>query len=77
MLVTAFQDPVQVDQPGYRLPSTRQLARGRRPLVVHFAAIFVSPFARAAAGVGEGMIRLSEGIEHPDDLVADLAQALG
>lgn len=37
---------------------------------------FVSPAARAAAGVGEGMIRLSVGIEHPDDLVADLAQAL-
>lgn len=38
---------------------------------------FVSPAARGAAGVGEGMIRLSVGIEHPDDLVADLAQALG
>ena len=37
---------------------------------------FVSPEARAAAGVGEGMIRLSVGIEHPDDLVADLDQAL-
>ena len=37
---------------------------------------FVSPEARAAAGVGEGMIRLSVGIEHPDDLVADLSQAL-
>ena len=35
-----------------------------------------SPEARAAAGVGEGMIRLSVGIEHPDDLVADLSQAL-
>lgn len=31
---------------------------------------------RAAHGVGEGMVRLSLGIEHPDDLVADLAQAL-
>jgi len=37
---------------------------------------FVSQEAREAAGVGEGMIRLSVGIEHPDDLVADLAQAL-
>ncbi|AOW11908.1 methionine gamma-lyase [Hydrogenophaga crassostreae] len=37
---------------------------------------FVSPEVRAIAGVGEGMIRLSVGIEHPDDLVADLAQAL-
>ncbi len=31
---------------------------------------------RAAHGITEGMVRLSVGIEHPDDLVADLAQAL-
>ncbi len=37
---------------------------------------FVSQQAREAAGVGEGMIRLSVGIEHPDDLVADLGRAL-
>ncbi len=38
---------------------------------------FVSPEARAAGGVTEGLIRLSVGIEHPDDLIADLDQALG
>ncbi len=32
---------------------------------------------RARAGVTDGLIRLSIGIEHPDDLVADLVQALG
>jgi len=37
---------------------------------------FVTPEARAAAGVGEGMIRLSVGIEHPEDLLMDLKQAL-
>jgi methionine-gamma-lyase len=31
----------------------------------------------AAAGVTRGMVRLSVGLEHPDDLVADLDQALG
>ena len=31
---------------------------------------------RAAAGVTDGLIRLSIGIEHAEDLVADLAQAL-
>jgi methionine-gamma-lyase len=31
---------------------------------------------RARIGVGDATIRLSIGIEHPDDLVADLAQAL-
>lgn len=37
---------------------------------------FVSPEARAASGVTEGMVRLSVGIEHPDDLIADLDRAL-
>ncbi|MGE5452746.1 MAG: trans-sulfuration enzyme family protein [Acidobacteriota bacterium] len=32
--------------------------------------------ARALNGITEGLIRLSVGIEHPDDVVADLAQAL-
>ena len=36
----------------------------------------LSPELRAAHGVSEGLIRLSVGIEHPDDLIADLAQAL-
>ncbi len=31
---------------------------------------------RAAAGIGEGLIRLSAGIEHIDDLLADLEQGL-
>jgi methionine-gamma-lyase len=31
---------------------------------------------RARIGVTDGLIRLSIGIEHPDDLIADLAQAL-
>lgn len=32
---------------------------------------------RAAMGIGDGLIRVSVGLEHPDDLVADLEQALG
>jgi O-succinylhomoserine sulfhydrylase len=35
-----------------------------------------TPEARAEMGVTEGLVRLSVGLEHPDDLVADLAQAL-
>ncbi len=31
---------------------------------------------RAELGIGEGMLRLSVGLEHPDDLIEDLAQAL-
>jgi cystathionine gamma-synthase len=32
--------------------------------------------ARAAAGIGDGLLRLSVGIEHADDLVEDIAAAL-
>jgi cystathionine gamma-synthase/methionine-gamma-lyase len=31
---------------------------------------------REAVGIGDGTVRISVGLEHPDDLVADLAQAL-
>lgn len=36
----------------------------------------VSAEVRAAIGIGDGLVRLSVGIEDPDDIVADLAQAL-
>ncbi len=36
----------------------------------------VSAAVRAHNGITEGLIRLSVGIEHPDDLIADLGQAL-
>jgi cystathionine gamma-synthase len=32
--------------------------------------------ARATAGIGDGLLRLSVGIEHVDDLVADIQAAL-
>ena len=35
-----------------------------------------APEVRAAMGVGEGLVRLSVGLEHPDDLIADIEQAL-
>ena len=37
---------------------------------------FVSAEVRAQNGITEGLIRLSVGIEHPDDLIADLEHAL-
>ncbi|KAF0814996.1 O-succinylhomoserine sulfhydrylase [Andreprevotia sp. IGB-42] len=36
----------------------------------------VSPEARAAAGIREGLIRISVGLENIDDLIADLARGL-
>lgn len=39
----------------------------------HFA---ISPKERASGGIGDATLRLSVGIEHVEDLIADLAQAL-
>ena len=52
---------------------------GNSTLVVHPASVThtqLSPEQRAAAGVGEGMIRVSVGIEDRDDLIADFERAL-
>jgi cystathionine beta-lyase/cystathionine gamma-synthase len=37
----------------------------------------VPPDVRATLGISETLVRLSVGIEEPDDLIADLAAALG
>jgi O-acetylhomoserine (thiol)-lyase len=50
-----------------------------KSLVIHPASTTHQQMDRAqleAAGVGEDMVRLSIGLEDPDDLIADLAQAL-
>ncbi|MDR0183051.1 O-succinylhomoserine (thiol)-lyase [Lysobacter arvi] len=52
---------------------------GVESLVAHPATMThaaMSAEAREAAGIGEGLLRLSVGIEHVDDLAADIAAAL-
>ena len=52
---------------------------GVESLIAHPATMThaaMSPEARTAAGIGDGLLRLSVGIEHADDLVADIAAAL-
>ncbi len=52
---------------------------GPETLVVHpptMTAATLTPDERAAMGIGEGMIRVSIGLEHVDDLIADFGQAL-
>jgi O-succinylhomoserine sulfhydrylase len=36
----------------------------------------LTPEARAGLGITEGLVRFSAGLEHPDDLAADLTMAL-
>ncbi len=52
---------------------------GTESLVEHPATMThadVSPEEQAAIGIGPALVRLSVGIEHPDDLIADLDHAL-
>ncbi|GAB3104127.1 O-succinylhomoserine (thiol)-lyase [Lysobacter terrae] len=52
---------------------------GVESLIAHPATMThaaMAPEARAAAGIGDGLLRLSVGIEHAEDLVADIAAAL-
>jgi cystathionine beta-lyase/cystathionine gamma-synthase len=44
------------------------------PAIMTHASI--PPERRRELGIGDGLVRLSVGIEHVDDLIADLAQAL-
>jgi cystathionine beta-lyase/cystathionine gamma-synthase len=51
---------------------------GPETLVSHPATIVahLSPAERAERGIADGLVRLSAGLEHPDDLEADLLRAL-
>ena len=52
---------------------------GTESLASHPAAMThsdIEPARRAALGIADNMIRVSIGIEHPDDLIADFRQAL-
>lgn len=52
---------------------------GTHTLIVHAASVThtqLSPDELVSAGIDEGFCRLSVGLEDPDDLVADLVQAL-
>lgn len=68
----AFLERVRVASPAASLGGTSTL-------VVHPASVThtqLSPEQRRAAGVTDGMIRVSVGIEDPEDLIADFDRAL-
>ena len=51
-----------------------------RSLIIHPSSTThsqLTPEEQAATGVTEDLVRLSVGLEHPDDILADLDQALG
>jgi cystathionine beta-lyase/cystathionine gamma-synthase len=70
---------------GERFVEACRLARmapslgGPETLVTHPASTTAANLPeeeRDAMGIGDGLIRMSVGLEHPDDLIADLTQAL-
>lgn len=64
---------------GLRCFTLAESLGGVESLVAHPATMThaaMSIEARAAAGIGEGLLRLSVGIEHADDLLADISDAL-
>jgi cystathionine gamma-synthase len=64
---------------GLRLFTLAESLGGVESLVAHPATMThaaMDPDARRAAGIGDSLLRLSVGIEDPDDLIADLRAAL-
>ena len=64
---------------GLRLAAMATTLGGAETLVLHPASTShrqMDAAGLAAAGIGEGTIRVSVGLEHPDDLWADFEQAL-
>lgn len=72
-------DAVRAFLDGLRCFTLAESLGGVESLVAHPATMThaaMSAEARAAAGIGEGLLRLSVGIEHADDLLADISDAL-
>ena len=67
----AFLDALQVFQLAVSLGSTESLAE--HPASMTHAGVPAE--VKAQTGITEGFVRLSIGLEHPEDLMADLAQA--
>lgn len=61
-----------------RLARTALSLGGPETLLTHPATVAgrLPPAERQELGITDGLVRLSVGLEHPDDLIADLAQAL-
>jgi cystathionine beta-lyase/cystathionine gamma-synthase len=64
---------------GVRIAQVAPSLGGPETLVVHpptMTAATLLPEERAAMGIGDGMIRVSVGLEHADDVIADFVQSL-
>ncbi len=69
----ALLDRVALPAPAPSLGGTESLIT--RPAATSHAGL--SPEERALGGIGDGLVRLSVGLEAPEDLIEDLVRALG
>ncbi len=69
----AFLGRLRVIQPAASLGGVESLAS----LPVDTSHAHLTPSARAQRGIGPGMVRLSVGLEDPEDLLRDISEALG
>ena len=74
-----------IDELGRRFTEAVRLARqapslgGPETLITHPAStthVGLTPEEMASTGIGPGTMRVSCGLEHPDDVIADFDQAL-
>lgn len=73
------EDAVRAFVDGLRCFSLAESLGGTESLIAHPATMThasMTPQAREVAGIGDGLLRVSVGIEHAQDLRADLAAAL-
>jgi methionine-gamma-lyase len=78
-VVTGGIDGVATVMDGLKLICHAVTFGTSRTICMHPATItheHMTPAERAAVGIDDGLIRLSVGLEDPDDLIADLDQAL-
>lgn len=82
--VLAFELNASLDESRYFINQMQLLSLAvslgdAESLIQHPASMTHSPYTaeeRAMAGISDGLIRVSVGLEHVDDIIADLAQAL-
>ena len=70
--VFSFMEALELVLPATTLGDVYSLAL----YPTHSSHRYVTPEVRAAVGIGDGLVRLSVGIEDANDIMADLAQAL-
>jgi len=71
--VFRFMDALRLVQPATTLGDVFSLVL----YPAHSSHRALPPETRRALGIGDGLVRMSVGIEHADDIIADLEQAMG